>query len=391
MNSTADKQHIETELENICQHKLFANSPSHIRLLKYLIDKAYAGDELKEYTIGTELYGINYAEDKSNGTVRSYFYKLRKKLEQYYSDSSLKHEVYFEIKKGQYNLSFSSAKEYPHQLSSSKDYLKISYKSLKYSALGLIFIIALSAGIYKMVNQPLPLWEGFFSKNAQNIIVVSDQYVINEQLDDEKWHAVFYEEINNHDDFLTHLKQYPNRKMKTVDYTVMSKMAPYGVGILSKWFTLNNSDYSIEMESKITAADVYNSNIIFIGQFKTMNISSSLFLKKSKVFSTFHDGFKYKNKDTTLIYNTTHGKNGKIEYAMVASSVNNNGKPSIYFVSNNDIGVMATVNKFTNKKWLKEFYQQIPKHTIEFNALFKVEGLKRTDISCELVELEVIE
>lgn len=67
-----------------------------------------------------------------------------------------------------------------------------------------------------------------------------------------------------------------------------------------------------------------------------------------------------------------------------------NGKNALYFLLNNDIGVMATVQKFTNKKYLYEFSSQLPKGAKHFNALFKVSEMQRTDISCKLVELEVL-
>ena len=46
------------------------------------------------------------------------------------------------------------------------------------------------------------------------------------------------------------------------------------------------------------------------------------------------------------------------------------GKKFIYFVSNNDIGVMATLKEFTDKDWLKEFYKNSGSKVNHFNALF---------------------
>ncbi|MDO6760451.1 hypothetical protein Q4566_09605 [Tamlana sp. 2_MG-2023] len=359
--------------------------------MEYLVEKANSDEDLKEFTIGSELYGINYAEDKSNGTVRSYFYKLRKRLEQYYADDAIKHEIIFEIKKGQYNLSFSTPKNFYNQKEPNNNYLKVRYKTLGYSFAGICLALIAYFAFNHFYSKPMPLWESFFSKDASNIIVISDQYIITEQLEDGKYHAVFYEDINNHSDFLDYVKKHPESRVQAVDYTAMSKMAPYSISFLSAWFSENKASYTIEMESKLTASEATNNNILFIGQFKTMNISKSLFLKNSQVFSTYHDGFKYADKDTTVVYDTKHGKTERVEYAMVSSTTNNQGKQSLYFVSNNDIGVMATVNKFTDSKWLKEFYKQIPNKSPYFNALFKVEGLERTDISCELVQLEVLE
>ncbi|MFI3320300.1 MAG: hypothetical protein SNH01_05220 [Rikenellaceae bacterium] len=63
---------------------------------------------------------------------------------------------------------------------------------------------------------------------------------------------------------------------------------------------------------------------------------------------------------------------------------------ALYFVSNHDMGTIATVEKFTNREFLREFFSTIPKGE-HFNALFKVTGLGRTDSSCELTEIKIIE
>lgn len=390
MNQETNRKHIESEFDNLRKHPIFAQSQTLIRLMRYLIDKSLAKEELKEFTIGSDLYGINYAEDKGNGTVRSYFYKLRKKLNQYYDDSQIKHLVVFEIKKGQYNLSFLSPTDYYKTKNNNYLQFRVPHKTIQYVSIGIGLALSTAILTLFLMNCPSDLWANYFQTEAKNIIVVSDHYVVNEKLNDDEWHAVLYNEIHCHDDFMHYAIKHPNQSIKTTDYTVISKMAPYCISSLSHWFFRHNSHYSIEMESDLTASEAANNNIIFIGQFKTMNISSSLFLKNSKVFTTHNDGFKYSTKDTTIFYNTKFKPSEKVEYAMVSSSINSKGNQSIYFVSNNDIGAMATVSNFTNEQWLKEFFGQFDSYQKTFNALFKVEGIKRVDFNCELVQIEFL-
>jgi len=59
-------------------------------------------------------------------------------------------------------------------------------------------------------------------------------------------------------------------------------------------FSNYNSNFALRLESTLTMDDIKNNNVVFIGQFKTMNISSALFLKDSHVFSIYKDGFIYK-------------------------------------------------------------------------------------------------
>jgi len=380
---------IENALNKICGHKLFANSPTYTVLLKYLVEKAIASEGLNEVTIGSDLYGIDYATDINNGTVRSYMFKLRKKLDEYYKEEGKDDAIVFDIKKGQYNLAFLSLKDHQLNLTDKKKEVKLSLRNLKMG--GFVAIVLMLGFIASKISLDKTeyVWESFFQKNNSNIVVISDQYMLTEAFENNELHPIVYGEINCEKDFIRYKQEYPDRKISITDYTLMSKMAPYAVKTLTKYFIENESDFSLKLESNLTYEDITEKNILFIGQHKTMTLSKSMFLKTSKGFSIFKDGFKYKSEHSEKIYNTSHGKNGKIEYALVSFTSLNPGKTALYFVSNNDIGVMATVRKFTDKDWLKDFYKQLPDQA-QFNALFEVSGIQRNDVSCKLVELEIL-
>ena len=389
MKFVKDTKTIEEALKRICSHPLFINSSIYTRLLAYLVEKALAQEELKEFTIGADLFGKNYIDNKNDGLVRSYMYKLRKKLTAYYNEVGAQESVIFEIKKGQYNLSFTSSNNYRQQKETAA--IRIPIKVLKYAGLIAFTLLVGTFVFIHHLNKPSPIWNPFFEKTTTNMVVISDQYVVDQIFEDGELHAVIYREIKNPKDFLNYSRKYPKKNIKTNDYTLVSKMAPYSIKAITQWFDIYKKDYTLQLESKLSLEDVQANNIIFVGQFKTMNLSESLFLKNSKVFSTYLDGFKFKKNGNVKVFDTTHGENGKIEYAMVSYSSISPGKKAIYFVSNNDIGVMATLRKFTDKDWLNEFSNNLPKNTTHFNALFEVSGLQRTDISCTLVELEIIE
>lgn len=381
---------INESLNRICSHKLFANSPTLIELLKYLVKKTINQEELNEVIIGSDLYGIDYSENKRNSTVRSYMYKLRKKIIEYYNENKENEEVIFQIIKGQYRISFIPVDEYHIITSNNKKHITIQIKYLKILAGVLLLLITAFFVIRTSIKKQSFIWETYFKENAQNLVIISDQFIIYEKLPDGKTYGISYPGINNFNDFIKYTNKHFDKELRITDYTLMSKMAPYTVKNLSKWFYSNNADFKLELESKLKYKDIQNHNILFVGQNKTMNLSKSLFLKNSKVFTTFDDGYKYKNNTAEKIYNTEFNDTEKIEYAMVSYTSISPKKSALYFVSNNDIGVMATVRKFTNKEWLTVFKKQLHGKSQYFNALFKVSGLQRTDVSCELIELEII-
>jgi hypothetical protein len=389
MTSKIDNNTIKEALDKLCAHPLFVNSSVYTRLMIYLVEKAIQKEDIKEYTIGNDLFGKNYLNDKNDGTVRTYMYKLRKKLAAYYADENIENEVIFEIKKGQYNLDFIYEGKYKKSKFSATVQIVLKYiKSVNF-----LFIVAilLFFGIKAYLRQPPVMWENFFTSSSENLVVMSDHYVLMLKDPYGEEHATLYGKINNDADFYEFKKEHPDRSIKTTDFTLLSKMAPYSIYTLSEWFLGMNKHFKLQLESQLTLNEVKQHNIIFIGQHKTMNISSSFFLKDSKVFSTYKDGFRYEFEGKEKIYNTKHDSKGKVEYAMVSFVSISPEKEAIYFVSNNDIGVMATLRNFTNIDWLKEFSSKLPDQKIKFNALFEVSGLQRTDMSCKLVELEIFE
>ena len=389
MNVKADKKTINEALDKVCAHSLFVNSSVYTRLLRYLVEKAIQKEDIKEYTIGAELFGKNYASDKNDGTVRTHMYKLRKKLASYYSDKSIQHAIVFEIKKGQYNVAFISKKEYKRHTVTPSIHIPVKY--LKFSGLAVLMLIC-SALVVIMYQQQAPvLWKSFMKARANNLVIISDQYVLMETNQYNETLATMYPRVNSDEDLLTYKKEHPERKIDNTDFTLMTKMAPYSIKTLDEWFLGWNSNYKLQLESGLSLNDIKENNIVFIGQFKTMNLSNSLFLKDSEVFSTYGDGFKVSKENMVKIYNTQFAQNEKVEYAIVSFTSLNPSNKALFFVSNNDIGVMATLRNFTDKAWLKEFYQQLPTTNCYFNALFEVSGIQRTDMSCKLVELEILQ
>lgn len=390
MNKGIDQDEVRNALKKIFEHKLFSNSHTYKNLLEYLVEKALAGEDLKEYTIGSDLYGINYALDKNNGKVRSYMYILRKRLATYYREESKSVSILFKIEKGQYKLTFLK----PEELDLYKKEVKkisIPIKTVIYSLISLSFILLFYFGGKAYWNRNVAFWRPFLNRNANNLVVISDHYVVMEANSTGEKHAVLYGEIRNDHELNNYLNANPDRNLEVTDFTLMSKIAPFGLKMISDWFSQTKTPYNLELESNLTFNNVRENNILFIGQYKTMNISRSLFLSSSNVFSLYDDGFQYKSNEKEIIYNTKHNPNVRVEYAMVSYTSLSPGKKAFYFVSNNDIGAMATLRCFTDRNWLREFVKQLPGKNAHFNALFEVSGIQRTDVSCKLVELEVLD
>jgi hypothetical protein len=102
---------VETEpsnqIERILKSDTFRSAAVLRRLLKFLADKAVAGeaDELKEYSIGVDAFGKPSTYDpRSDAIVRLQVGRLRQKLGEYYRTEGKDDPLVFELPKGRFKL-----------------------------------------------------------------------------------------------------------------------------------------------------------------------------------------------------------------------------------------------------------------------------------------------
>ncbi len=92
-------------LKHLLQSETFANADSMRHFLEFIVEKSLAGrvDEIKEYTIATEVLGRAHDFDpKSDNIVRVQAHRLRKKLDEYYSQEGTHDPVRILIPSGHY-------------------------------------------------------------------------------------------------------------------------------------------------------------------------------------------------------------------------------------------------------------------------------------------------
>ena len=92
-------------VEKVLQSKVFSRSDASRLILRFIVEKSLAGnpDTLKEYTIATEALGRPSDFDpKADSIVRIQMQRLRKRLEEYYSDEGAGDPMRIVIPSGHY-------------------------------------------------------------------------------------------------------------------------------------------------------------------------------------------------------------------------------------------------------------------------------------------------
>lgn len=384
MNFKFKSEIIEKVQLKISRSETFAKSPRSIRLLKFLVKKALNNEDVKEDILGLELFKSKYNPNQKDSKVRVYMYNLRNKLAEYYANEGFADEIVFEIQKGQYNLKFVNREIELKQLTRRKK------NRILITTLSSALLLSTAIFFFSEKRKEKPCWDYFFNSAENTICIISDHFVVLQDVDSEYVRVEHIEGVNNEAQLAKYLMKNSDEKVRIPDFTFLTKMAPIVIQSLTKWFVKHNRDFEVLMESEFSYENMRKNNIIFVGQHKTMSDSKELFLKESRVFKVLSDGFLM-NSDTSKIYGTRIDGMNRIEYTMVSFVPSGNKREVLFFTSNHDVGVMATVSNFTDEKWLKRFYSDFPKGVKYFNALYEVKGIKRTELNCKLIAIEYIE
>lgn len=376
-----EQERIHKSLAKVCNSEILEKSPQNIKVLKFLVDQALKKEFVKEFTLGIAIFGEHYNPEESTSKVRVAMYKFRKKLEQYYLEEGKSDDVIFTVKKGQYNLEFSD------RLILKKKTRKKNKPIIIASIMGLIGVATV---LFFTQRNTHTFWDYYFKRNSNTFCFVSDRFVISKITNEGNHQFITDNKINTADDFHELQKNKNDTTITIANSTYTSKMAPIAVNDLATWFTKNNSEMTVKLESEFQFSDISNHNLIIIGRFRNFQNAKEIFLSNSQVFKTLRNGFVFYNANDSIIYRNTLEELNRIDYAMVSFMNMENNRKALFIASNNDIGVIALCKKLSNKKELKEFYSHIPNKETSFNALFKVSGIKRTDIGCELLHIEIL-
>jgi hypothetical protein len=113
-SAEAEQTAVREHLEAILSHHVFRNSKRYAAVLRYIVEQSLdgAGAQLKERTIGIEVFGRSLDYDTANDhVVRSAMSEVRKRLAQFYREEGSQSDLKIEIQPGSYVPHFRSASQ----------------------------------------------------------------------------------------------------------------------------------------------------------------------------------------------------------------------------------------------------------------------------------------
>jgi hypothetical protein len=297
--SEADCQQIREQLGRVLESGPFRTSKRYPALLTYVVEKALQNDTeaLKERTLGVEVFHrLPQYDTNADPVVRIAASEVRKRLAQYYYDSSRSSEIHIELPPGSYVPEFyvstkdgekPDGDERPGSTAPSQE-ASVTSPSLSApsAAVGkmqwrvVLPIICLILGFFggaianrmqnRVASAPLSpideFWRPLISAPGTVWLCVGESYVSRIELDPNGARNRFDSRYSLSSD---QRKTYP--ALNLADSTALARVA----GLLQS----RNKNYSVHGESETTFSDLVNQPSILIGSFNndwTIRLSDQL-------------------------------------------------------------------------------------------------------------------
>ena len=388
-------------LKKILQSESFANSQAYQDLLAYLFEASINNITPKEYTIANEVFhkGANF--DPSHDTiVRVYMYNLRKKLEQYYSHEGIHDEIRVDLPKGHYEIRFT------HRKKPKFDFMKRLYWIIPMILLLLCNIYF----VYKYIFQaPLledvefyrhdPIWKGFLFNHVPKQIVMGDHFFYVKDDTVLSLRTIMRKDnINSESEFnLYKAENIERRNHIILRFPMFPRNSVWPSADIISLFVKTKQKFKLNYSSNVTASEIKNEDIIFVGSFHTLAAFDQTFRKSKFNYQvypnilTYHDDFK----DTTItnvvdlnpiFYHTDLG---------VVRKIPGPNKNIVFiFTSFHETGTIGIIKYFMDPQSLKllenKFIDKLGYVPEYFEILFRASGYDRTVYATDIIYLHEI-
>lgn len=389
---TKDKDLIYKYLNKILSSRHFVKSKISCDLLLYLVEASLSNKNLKEYTIGIELFGKKYDnESKQDSNIRVYIHTVRKKLKAYYETEGSKDQLIFVIEKGKYQVRFDPAKA--HRKPKKNIFLIPFLVTLTTLVIvSVIFFNRTNNTSNKWAN--LPIWQDFADTDKNTLLVLGDYFVFNGILPTGNTGIYRDFSINSEVDYEYLLDKKPElvQSLSKSNLTYLSKMAVYCQSNIYKVFAQTGASIDVKLSSDIQPEDLKENNIIFVGNYKNMGIFENIVKEMSFSFgiSSSSKQFIFSSDPCSELFEPKQNNSKATDYALLIYTEGFSNNRLLFFLSTQDIGNISTVNQFTDIEYFKQFTDE---HNPQINfgnfkALYQVEGINKTDLSFDLIRVE---
>jgi len=399
------------QLERVLQSRTLQGSESLKSFLKYVALKSIneSTDQLKEYTIATEVFGRNNNfSPRSDSVVRVQAGRLRQKLQEYYATEGRADKVLIELPKGHYNTVFSLIKdavdfepipeppqqgngnkarvtalpaaESPSSLFKDRKWVRVLGAAVVVLT-GAVILLAMSsinlrheareASPQNKAEKLGPVWEHYLNNDDQTLLILSNPAVYrftNPKDTDE----VLKNSVGLTPEQAQHVNKAVGEKfmikhsggrlvLSTDEYTGMGEAI--GLARITNLFRSVDRSAQLKQSRTVSPEDLKNHNVILLGSVWVNEWSGKLPIKEDFTYTSAAtiENFNPQSGEEH-IYSPKFDSNGKLteDYGLITVKPNFSFKNTVMVLAGiHSQGTEAAAEYVTNPDYLKNLSDRL--------------------------------
>lgn len=433
-----DKDNI---LKQVLEDPIFTRSEKYSKLLLYLAECSKKQYVPSESEIAAHIFGQNRDFDPTiDASIRVLIWKLRKKLDEYYTRKGKHDKVQLTIPKRQYSLELV-------EKSNKKKFLK---KILPFASLVIIIVLSISLlwlyiqyyeirNIFSETNSVGKnnfIFRDFVDEDKSTIIAIGHIFAYCEYEDKYNCFRIVRNRLINSDAALSkYMAQYniPEENIWIPTWDIVPKYTLRYFALIQSIYPLaSRSALTIKLSSKIEWSDLPDNHIIYIGHFHNLGRLAQFYKSKyfyspsqnndySELISMLADSMKnYAPSDSNIvqtaldnqidvllslhhqnaqndsiknIYHFVHNDktNYVKDYVILTKLLGPNSNNMLFIISFHQIGRLTVINMLTDPIQIRKFEEDVstfmPSMPEYFEMLIEVRGYKKTGMEMKIMHL----
>lgn len=402
-------QQLEIHAARIRSSGILARSTHLHSLFEYLYQCCLTNKTPKELEIAIEGLGREESFDVTqDALVRVYMHKLRRKLDEFYSDEGKTFPQRLQLPKGEYRFVLQpqssepvEPNNIPANLVQPKRRISNPFSNGMISALTLVLIMINASLIYfwpASTNlaqaRSSTLWQPFIAGDKPTLLVVGDYYIFAESDSNTNVNRLVRDfDINSPIDLASYLQLYPEQAEHKFDVglSYLPTSAAQVVNKISPIVFDPQHPVQMVVASRLTAEQLRNSNIIYIGHISGLGSLYDQVFTRSH-FAVGDGGFdELLDKETGTRYINTRGIpgapiNSQQHYAYLSRF---KGPANNYFIiiaGLRDAGLVELGNIISDISALRHLENENP--SPYFEAIFQANAVGQNIGMAQLISIK---
>lgn len=407
--STAEQ--IRSQVERLKQSGALGRSPAYPRLLDYLAEATINGAVSSEMDVAFEVFNKDEHFDvATDSSVRVYIYKLRRKLDSYYSGPGSQDDIRLIIPKGEYRVAVEQISPAPEAdgPDSSRPNPLASSRTIAVLLLGIALGAVLALGAKMAFQQDsqrafsdgqIAFWAGILDDDKPVMIVIGDYYIFGEVTREGETRLVREFNINSASDLRAYLEQQEQRSGEedSRDYfdlalTYLPRGSAYALANVHQVVQQAGKTPRLAMMSELSAKDLRANHIIYLGYISGMGVLEQYtFARSSFKRGNNYDELVNTVSGTRYVSDVVDTENAAsfVDYGLLASFSLTEKLRVIVLAGTRDAGLMEASEIAMAPNLLARMQLESSSEAGYFSVL-EVSGFNLTNISGKLVSSEYL-